>query len=92
VAEGRIDLGPGADRDLTERQLKALPGIGPWTAAYIRMRALGDPDVAPDGDLVLRKAAGKGAAAAWRPWRSYATIHIWTESATSAQRHEENVR
>ncbi len=60
VAEGRIALDPGADRDETERRLLELPGIGPWTAAYIRMRALGDPDVFLPGDLVLARALAAG--------------------------------
>jgi AraC family transcriptional regulator of adaptative response / DNA-3-methyladenine glycosylase II len=71
--------------------LTALPGIGPWTAAYTRMRCLGDPDAFPAGDLGVRHALAKarpsgepwterralGLAEAWRPWRSYATLALW---------------
>ena len=60
VASDRITLDPGADRDETERRLLELPGVGPWTAAYIRMRALGDPDVFPPGDLVLDRVLAGG--------------------------------
>ncbi len=85
VASEEVDLGPGADRAATEAHLRSLPGIGPWTAGYIRMRALGDPDVLLDGDhgvqRALRRAGHTGpmgdTARAWRPWRSYATHHLW---------------
>jgi methylated-DNA-[protein]-cysteine S-methyltransferase/AraC family transcriptional regulator of adaptative response / DNA-3-methyladenine glycosylase II len=66
LADGTITLDAGADRDAAEPALCALPGVGPRTAAYIRMRALGDPDVGP--------AEGRDA---WRPWRSYALHHLW---------------
>ncbi len=56
VADGRIDLSPAADRDRTAADLLAVPGIGPWTAGYIAMRALADPDGWPTGDLVLRNS------------------------------------
>jgi len=55
VADGDIDLDPGADRDRTAAQLLALPGIGPWTVSYIRMRALADPDVFMASDLGVRR-------------------------------------
>lgn len=69
LATGTIRLDPGADRDEAERLLLAVPGVSARTAAAIRMRALGDPDV-----LLLPDAA---ASPHWRPWRSYATHHIW---------------
>ncbi|GGX08185.1 DNA-3-methyladenine glycosylase 2 family protein [Streptomyces chryseus] len=72
LADGVVHLGPGADRDETERALRALPGVTARTAALIRMRALGDPDVAPGGE---EETVG---AARWRPWRSYAVRHLWT--------------
>lgn len=89
VAEGGVVLDPGADREETERALLALPGIGPWTASYIAMRALGDPDAIPLTDLGVRHAlrdlgADDNAAAVaeraegWRPWRAYAAMHLWT--------------
>jgi AraC family transcriptional regulator of adaptative response / DNA-3-methyladenine glycosylase II len=88
VAEGRLDLDAGADRAETTAALLALPGIGPWTADYVRMRALGDPDVLLTTDLGVRRglerlgAAGDPRSAAalgerWRPWRSYALMHLW---------------
>ena len=78
LASGEIDLGPGCDRDGAERQLQGLRGIGPWTAAYIRMRALGDPDVFLGTDLGVRKALGGiPDDKAWSPWRSYATHMLW---------------
>jgi AraC family transcriptional regulator of adaptative response / DNA-3-methyladenine glycosylase II len=93
LASGDISLDPGADREEAAARLVALPGIGPWTAGYIRMRALSDPDVFLPGDVGLVRAlralapgepAGSGSKAAslalaerWRPWRSYATHHLW---------------
>jgi len=82
LASGEMALHPGADRDEAAARLLALPGIGPWTVAYIRMRALSDPDAFPstDGGL-LRALAARGAsppaAERWRPWRSYAVHHLW---------------
>jgi AraC family transcriptional regulator of adaptative response / DNA-3-methyladenine glycosylase II len=82
VAEGRLHLDPGVDRHDTEEALKTLPGIGPWTARYIALRALGDPDVLLATDMGVRRgAAALGADLTaherWAPWRSYATIHFW---------------
>lgn len=88
VADGRIDLHPGADRDEIEHDLLEVPGIGPWTAGYIRMRALADPDVFLATDLGVRHGlavaglssdARTAAAVAerWRPWRSYAQMYLW---------------
>jgi AraC family transcriptional regulator of adaptative response / DNA-3-methyladenine glycosylase II len=64
--------------------LERLPGVGPWTASYIAMRALGAPDAFPDGDLALRRALGGvsskealARAERWRPWRAYAAMHLW---------------
>ena len=79
VASGRLRLDLPTP-DLEERLL-ALRGIGPWTASYILLRALGDPDAFPHGDLVLRKAAPGidllAHAERWRPFRAYATHHLW---------------
>ncbi|WP_329014558.1 helix-turn-helix domain-containing protein [Micromonospora rifamycinica] len=88
VAAGEVDLDPGGDRAETVRRLTALPGIGPWTAGYLAMRALGDPDVLLPTDLAVRRgAAALGLpdspttldtyADRWRPWRSYAVIRLW---------------
>jgi len=80
--EGRLPL------DELVARLDALPGIGPWTAHYIAMRALREPDAFPSGDLGLRKAMAVAGvlpsfkemdarAEAWRPWRAYAALHLW---------------
>ncbi|SNQ51579.1 putative bifunctional transcriptional activator/DNA repair enzyme AlkA [Frankia canadensis] len=86
LADGRVTLDVGVDRDTADRALRAVRGIGPWTAAYVRMRALGDPDVLPVGDAALRVAArGRGIdlrdTSGWSPWRSYGTQHLWTGGA-----------
>jgi AraC family transcriptional regulator of adaptative response / DNA-3-methyladenine glycosylase II len=88
IAGGRLDLAPGADPDAVREVLLGLPGVGPWTAEYIALRALGDPDALPAGDLVLRRALGASDAAAvtrraapWAPWRAYAATHLWTAAA-----------
>jgi AraC family transcriptional regulator of adaptative response / DNA-3-methyladenine glycosylase II len=87
---GGLTLDAGADRAETEAALLALPGIGPWTASYVVMRALGDPNALPLGDLVLRRnAAALGIddlatrATAWQPWRAYAAMHLWNARGDS---------
>jgi AraC family transcriptional regulator of adaptative response / DNA-3-methyladenine glycosylase II len=83
LAEGTLALDRGEDRTDVRRRLLALDGIGPWTADYIAMRALGDPDVFLAGDVGVRHALGLAARGAqaraegWRPWRSYALMHLW---------------
>ena len=88
VADGRIVLDAGSDRAETVAALRRVKGIGPWTAGYVAMRALGDPDVFLPTDLGVRHAlAALGAdtsektvtalAERWRPWRSYALHHLW---------------
>ncbi|MEU2110973.1 AlkA N-terminal domain-containing protein [Streptomyces sp. NPDC019507] len=80
LADGGVRLDPGADRDDAERALLTVPGLTPRTAALIRMRALGDPDVAldPEGrDGPFRRSGSE----AWRPWRSYATLHLQAASS-----------
>ena len=84
TADGSLVLDPSADPATTREALLALPGIGPWTAQYIEMRALGFPDAFPAGDLGLRKALGgvstaecEARAEGWRPWRAYAAAHLW---------------
>ncbi len=91
---GGLAIEPGVDIRETERTLRALPGIGPWTSAYIALRALRDPDAFLSGDLVARRALAKltgvtvsdmpqsraeRSSLAWRPWRAYALQHLWTE-------------
>ncbi|MBX6382899.1 MAG: DNA-3-methyladenine glycosylase 2 family protein [Microbispora sp.] len=88
VASGEIDLdGAGDPADTTARLLK-IPGIGPWTAGYIALRALRDPDAWPEGDLVLRRTMERLGIAAdeaerWRPWRAYAAFHLWHHASTT---------
>jgi AraC family transcriptional regulator of adaptative response / DNA-3-methyladenine glycosylase II len=85
LAEGRLDLGPGSDREEARARLSGFAGIGPWTVETIAMRALGDPDAFPTGDLGLRRGAAAAGLVAtlsaravhWRPWRSYATQYLW---------------
>lgn len=89
VASGQLQLHGGADVNATIAALKALPGIGDWTAQYIAMRALRWPDAFPAGDVALHKALGvqslknpareaELASNAWKPWRSYAVIRAWS--------------
>ncbi|BCU78189.1 AlkA N-terminal domain-containing protein [Luteolibacter sp. LG18] len=82
--DGSLRLDPGGDPDDAIARLVALPGIGPWTAHYIAMRALRWPDSFPKEDIALRKSLGgvssreaEALSQAWRPWRSYAVIHLW---------------
>ena len=80
---GDVVVDRGADRSAVREALLALPGIGPWTASYVGMRALGDPDAFLPTDLGVKHAlaalgADAGAAEAWRPWRSYALMQLWT--------------
>lgn len=88
VATRAIDLEAlrGAPTEDAEATLIALPGIGPWTAHYVRMRALGDRDAFPAADLGVLKAMANAdvhrrdilaRAEQWRPWRAYATLHLW---------------
>jgi AraC family transcriptional regulator of adaptative response / DNA-3-methyladenine glycosylase II len=88
VAGGGIVLDPGSEREEVQRRLLELRGIGPWTASYIAMRALRDPDAFLPSDLGVRKAISRlghaddrGSVASlaerWRPWRAYATQHLW---------------
>ena len=96
IASGRLDLGPGADRVEAQARLRAIAGVGPWTAGYVAMRALADPDVLLADDLGVRhglRALGEGDVPAdirrlgdrWSPWRSYAVHHIWA-AAPAARR------
>ncbi|MBM7113630.1 AlkA N-terminal domain-containing protein [Archangium primigenium] len=91
LAEGTVRLEPHADVEQTLAALQALPGIGPWTAHYIAMRALRWPDAFPASDLGIRKALGgatakaaEARAEAWRPWRTYAVMHLWNSLSTGA--------
>ena len=88
LAGGGIVIDAGSDRADTARQLESFPGIGPWTAGYVALRALGDPDVFLPTDIGVRNAlraigaestpnAAARLAESWRPWRSYALHHLW---------------
>jgi AraC family transcriptional regulator of adaptative response / DNA-3-methyladenine glycosylase II len=84
VSKGEISLCPDRPVAQTVAQLQELPGIGPWTAHYIAMRVLADPDIFLPTDLGIQKALGTtnlrqilAMAAAWQPWRSYAVQHLW---------------
>ena len=84
VARGEVNFERGATLDESIANLTKLPGIGPWTAHYIAMRALREPDAFPHTDLGIRKAAGTisdrellSRAEAWRPYRAYATMLLW---------------
>ncbi len=88
VADGTVSIDPGVDRAELAARLVSLPGIGPWTAQYVAMRALGDPDVFMPSDLGVRHGLDAlGIASApklaaehalrWSPWRSYALHHLW---------------
>lgn len=101
LLDGRVDFNVERTLDDFVARWTALPGIGPWTAHYIALRALGHPDAFPADDLVLQKAiAGDGTrmtakalgarAEAWRPWRAYATLHLWRDTmAAPADKHRE---
>jgi AraC family transcriptional regulator of adaptative response / DNA-3-methyladenine glycosylase II len=89
AAAGELDLTEGTHRVATAERLLEVPGIGPWTVAYISMRALGDPDAFPVGDLGVRLGfeslglasspdAMRAHAERWRPWRAYAVMHLWS--------------
>ncbi|MCB0975891.1 MAG: DNA-3-methyladenine glycosylase 2 family protein [Acidimicrobiales bacterium] len=90
VADGTILLDVGSDWQRTRRQLLDIAGIGPWTVEDIALRGLGDPDAFPASDLGVRRALTEHGLArvpeieahaeAWRPWRAYATIHLWSSS------------
>jgi AraC family transcriptional regulator of adaptative response / DNA-3-methyladenine glycosylase II len=81
IAGGEVRLDRGADRDAVRKALLALPGVGPWTADYIALRALAHPDVFLPTDVGLQRALNRLGAvageAAWRPWRSYAAMALW---------------
>jgi AraC family transcriptional regulator of adaptative response / DNA-3-methyladenine glycosylase II len=91
VAGGDLHLDPGADRSDTRARLLAIAGIGTWTAQYVAMRALADPDICPTTDLGVRRGAATlglssdpaelaaHAHSHWAPWRTYATIRLWRQ-------------
>ncbi|WP_317231641.1 DNA-3-methyladenine glycosylase family protein [Clavibacter capsici] len=85
---GELVIEPGMPRAELRAALVAFHGVGPWTADYVAMRALGEPDILLSGDLIVRRGAAAlglpgearsldSRSAAWSPWRSYATLHLW---------------
>ena len=91
VSEGTVILDGSIEPDEARKQLLALPGVGPWTAEYIAMRALRDPDAFPSTDLGVRHAlehlgaddrSPRELAEQWRPWRGYAAMHLWESLST----------
>lgn len=94
LVDGGVVLDVGCDRAEARAGLLALPGIGPWTADYVLLRALGDPDAFPATDLIVRQRADErgidlaSATDRWRPWRAYAAQHLWVaEPLRSARPH-----
>jgi AraC family transcriptional regulator, regulatory protein of adaptative response / DNA-3-methyladenine glycosylase II len=94
LASGELVLDAGRDPAELRAELAALPGLGPWSAGYLAMRVLGDPDELLASDLAVRRgaealglpgdAAGLEARAArWAPWRSYAATHLWRAAASA---------
>ena len=90
---GDVVIDPGADPGELRRTIVALPGIGPWTAEYVAMRAVRDPDAFMPTDLGIRKGAASlglpddpaglvESTESWRPWRSYAMAHLWSIPVT----------
>jgi 3-methyladenine DNA glycosylase/8-oxoguanine DNA glycosylase len=83
-----VRFGGAADSSEFVGNLCELPGIGPWTAQYVAMRAIGEPDAFPSGDLGLLRALGMRSSREleersqlWRPWRAYAAMHLWNAHA-----------
>jgi AraC family transcriptional regulator, regulatory protein of adaptative response / DNA-3-methyladenine glycosylase II len=101
VAEGTLNF--QATTEAICSTLARLPGIGEWTAQYVALRALGEPDAFPVSDLILRRmAAGAGRptlsvtelearAGVWRPWRGYAAMHLWRAAVEKKQRFRSNL-
>lgn len=96
VQAGDLQLEAGADVARTLDQLRALPGIGDWTAQYIAMRVLRWPDAFPAGDVALQSALGvrqdprparaaQAASHVWQPWRSYAVVRAWARGAVTQE-------
>ena len=92
LVSGQLSVDPAADREATLAVVGQLPGIGPWTRDIISMRALGDPDVFPVGDLGVRRGAAalglpsdaralSERSERWRPWRAYAVQYLWAATA-----------
>ncbi|MGB8769834.1 MAG: AlkA N-terminal domain-containing protein [Candidatus Korobacteraceae bacterium] len=92
VCGGEINFDGVTDQDAFLRRLAELPGIGQWTTQYVAMRALGEPDAFPAGDIGLLRASGMNSPRAlearaekWRPWRAYAALYLWNSSHGRSQ-------
>jgi len=103
LADGSLTLTTGDDGPAQRTALLAMPGIGPWTADYVRMRVLGDPDITLPGDVAVRSGAAAagipadpagltGWAARTAPWRSYLTAHLWRNVPPRPSRRTEDIR
>ena len=97
VCNGRISFEGITESDAFLTRLCEIPGIGRWTAQYVAMRALGEPDAFPSGDLGLLRALGLAShrdlerrAEAWRPWRAYAAIYLWNIASEGKVRGNKN--
>jgi AraC family transcriptional regulator of adaptative response / DNA-3-methyladenine glycosylase II len=94
VADGEIKFEAVVDVNAFVEQLCSVPGIGPWTAQYVAMRALGEPDAFPSGDVALAAACGvnmrtlEDQAQAWRPWRAYAAMYLWNSKGNTPAPYE----
>jgi AraC family transcriptional regulator, regulatory protein of adaptative response / DNA-3-methyladenine glycosylase II len=91
AVDGSLALHRGGDADAVRAALLEVPGVGPWTAEVVAMRALGAPDAFPGGDLGVLRALGvrsareaEARAEAWRPWRAYGVMHLWALGARGA--------
>jgi AraC family transcriptional regulator of adaptative response / DNA-3-methyladenine glycosylase II len=87
VADGALNLDHAAEPQEMRDQLLAMPGVGPWTADLIQMRALSDPDVFLTTDLGVKKSLESLSISStedWRPWRSYAVHHLWAAESGKA--------
>jgi AraC family transcriptional regulator of adaptative response / DNA-3-methyladenine glycosylase II len=95
VVEGKICFDGNVDSEPLLRRMCEVPGIGQWTAQYVAMRALGEPDAFPSGDLGLLRALGLRSARVleqrsgkWRPWRAYAAMYLWSVAGGESSQEE----
>jgi AraC family transcriptional regulator of adaptative response / DNA-3-methyladenine glycosylase II len=98
VCAGKINLAGGVDSEALLRRLCEIPGIGHWTAQYVAMRALGEPDAFPSSDLGLLRALAletprelEHRAQAWRPWRAYAAMYLWRSGTDCVARERKSL-
>ncbi len=101
VVDGAIDFRAGQKTNEFEQKMCRIPGIGPWTAQYVAMRALRQPDAFPSGDLILQQVLGGNVrlseretaalSITWQPWRAYAVMHLWHLSGDEKNLENEHV-